>query len=206
MTTHRTRWEGSTALKRTTLLATLFAAAALAGCSDVEGGTPTTSNTPPPATETSNTGSTGTPATELSLDKVKDKPCDILTAAQVTALGNVDSPRPRKAALGPSCVWDGKEALDDSTYEIWVATDQVFENQLSASRSDAVFSEKTIQGVRTFSGDSTDGVRMCLTVIEAGKTGTVGVSMNLAKNKAATQKACTETEKLAATVIGNLKG
>jgi hypothetical protein len=193
-------------LKRTTLLATLFAVAALAGCSDVKGGTPTTGNTQPPATETSDTGSTRAPTTELNIDKVKDKPCDVLTAAQVTALGNVDVPRQRKAALGPSCVWDGKEALDDSTYEIWVGTEQSFENQLNTSRSAAVFSEKTIEGVRTFSRDSADGIRLCLTVIEAGKTGTVGVSMNLAKNKAATQKACTETEKLAATVIGNLKG
>lgn len=203
MTRTRTRWEGSSALKRTTLVAALFAAAALAGCTGING-TPTTGSTPP-ATQTSDTGSTGSPATKLSIAKFKDKPCDILTAAQVTALGNVDV-KTRTSVVGQACTWEGKDVLDDSTYEISVGTEQVFENQLTNSRNAAVFSEKTIDGVRTFNRDSTDGSRTCLTIIEAGKVGTVGVAVDVAKNKLSTQKPCTESEKLAATVIGNLRG
>lgn len=205
--THRTRWEGSTALKRTTLLATLFAVAALAGCSDIKGGTPTTGATQPPATETSDTGSTGSPATDLGIDRYKDKPCDILTPAQVTALGNVEAAgRQRKSALGQACVWDGKEALDDSSFDIVVAMGQDYDNQLNNSRTNTTFSEKTVDNVRTFSTHSGDASRTCLTVVDGGKAGSIGVSISVAKNKAATTKSCAETEKVAAAVIGNLKG
>ncbi|KOV82138.1 DUF3558 domain-containing protein [Nocardia sp. NRRL S-836] len=192
-------------MKRTTLLATLFAATALAGCTSINGGNPTTGATQPPATQTSDTGSTGSPAARLNLDKVKGNPCDLLTAAQVSALGNVDV-KTKTSSTGPVCTWEGKSLLDDSTYEVRIAADQTFENQLANSRSAAVFSEKTIDGVRTFSRDSTDASRSCLTIIEAGDKGTVGAAVDVAKNKLSTQKPCTESEKLAATVIGNLRG
>ncbi|MGZ3147999.1 DUF3558 domain-containing protein [Lentzea chajnantorensis] len=192
-------------MKRTTLMAILFAATALAGCTSINGGNPTTGSTPPPATETSETSSTGSPAAKLDLDKVKGNACDLLTAAQITALGNVET-KSRTSSTGPVCTWEGKSLLDDSTYEARIAADQVYDNQLASSRSAAVFSEKTIDGVRTFSRDSTDGSRSCLTIIEAGEKGTIGAAVDVAKNKLSAQKPCTESEKLAAAVIGNLKG
>lgn len=199
------RWEGKTALKRTTLLATLFAAAALAGCTNV-GGTPTTATTPPP-TETNNTGSTGSPAAvELKVDKFKDKPCDLLTAAQVAQLGNVKEPKIRQAALGPACQWNGKEILEDSAYEVAVYPDQSFETQLGNSRSFPVFSEKTIQGIRTFNSDNTDATRSCTTIAEAGKTGILQVDVSVAKNKVPAQKPCAEAERVTAMAIENLRG
>jgi len=190
-------------LKRNTLLATLFATAALAGCTNV-GGTPTTGSTPPPATESSDTGSPT--AVELGIDKFKDKPCDFLTAAQVTQLGNVKAPTTRQAALGPACSWNGKDILEDSAYEISTASEQSYETLLGNSRKFPVFSEKTIQGIRTLSSDDTDGTRACETIVEAGKTGAVLVHVDVAMKKVPTQKPCAESERVAALVIGNLRG
>lgn len=198
------RWEGKTALKRTTLLATLFAAAALAGCTNV-GGTPTTATTPP-TTEMSDTGSADSPAVKLNIAKFKDKPCDILTAAQVTQLGNTKAPTTRQAALGMACEWSGKDILEDSAYEVSTATEQSFETMRGNASKSAVFSEKTIQGVRTFSADTTDGTRACATYGEAGKTGVLIVHVDVARSKVATQKPCAEAERVAAMAIENLRG
>lgn len=198
-------WEGKTALKRTTLLATLFAAAALAGCTNV-GGTPTTAPTPPP-TETSNTGSTGSPSTvELDIAKYKAKPCDVLTPTQVTQLGNVKEPTTREGAAGPICKWSGKELLDDSTYDIAIGTALAYDTALANSRQHPVFIETTIQGVRTFTSSTTDDTRTCTTVVDAGKSGSLLVTVNVARNKVPAQKPSAEAQRVAALAIENLRG
>lgn len=193
-------------MKRTTLLATLFAAAALAGCTSI-GGTPTTGSTPPPTTETSDTGSTSSPsAVDLGIDKYKDKPCDVLTAAQVTQLGKVKAPEIRQGPAGQICNWRGQELLEDSAYEISVATLLPYETALANSRQRPVFSEKDIQGVRTFTSSTTDDTRTCTSTVDAGKSATLLVIVNVARNKVPAQKPCAEAERVAAMAIENLRG
>ena len=191
-------------MKRTTLLATLFTAAALAGCTTI-GGTPTTGNTPP-TTETSDTGSTGSPSADLGIDKYKDKPCDVLTAAQVAQLGNVKEPTTRQGAAGPICKWSGKELLDDSAYDIAIGTALAYDTALANSRQHPVFSEKTVQGVRTFTSSTTDDTRTCTANVDAGKSGTLLVNVNVARNKVPAQKPCAEADRVAAMIIENLRG
>jgi hypothetical protein len=183
-----------------TLLAALFALAALAGCSEKNGGNAKPETTSPSTSTTSD--STGTPSgPELSLAKFLEKPCDVLTPAQIASFGKFREPASRKAPLGPSCRWPGQDNTVDSTIAVTFGDGQEYDSLLSNSRKSPVFKEVKVDGLRAFSSDDTDGTDACTTFVETGKTSAIAVQTSVND-----KKPCELAEKVAAVVITTLRG
>lgn len=192
--------------RTTTLLAALFALAAIAGCSDKSGGNPKPEATSPSTNTESESPSTPS-GPELNLAKYLEKPCDVLTAAQVSSISNVKTPpTTRKAPLGPSCRYQGKELLSDSSFSVTLADGQKYDSLLGNSRNSPVFSETKVGELRAFSSDDTDGTRDCTTAVEAGKESALIVQINVASELKGVKKPCEESQKIAAAAISTLKG
>lgn len=185
--------------RSTTLLAALFALAALASCSDKSGGNAKPETT---STTTNTTDSSGTPSgPELSLAKFLEKPCDVLTPAQIASFGKFKEPASRKAPLGPSCRWAAQDNTVDSSIAVTFGDGQEYDTLLSNSRKSPVFKEVKVDGLPAFSSDDTDGTEACTTIVETGKTSAVAVQTHVND-----KKPCELAEKVAAVVITTLKG
>jgi hypothetical protein len=187
-------------LKRsTTLLAALFALAALAGCSEKNGGNAKPETT---STSTNTTDGTSTPSgPELSLAKFLQKPCDVLTPAQTASFGKFKEPASRKAPLGPSCRWAAQDNTVDSSIAVTFGDGQEYDTLLSNSRKSPVFKEVKVEGLNAFSSDDTDGTVDCTTVVETGKTSAIVVQTSVND-----KKPCEFAERVAAVVISTLRG
>ena len=188
--------------RTTTLLAALFSLAALAGCSDKSGGNANPETTSPSTNTQSESPSTPS-GPQLSLAKFLAKPCDVLTAAQLSPLGSkFKAPAKRTAPLGPACDWKAVDSTVDSSITVTLADGQEYDTLLSNSRKSPVFSEQKVEGLRAFSSDDTDGTVDCATAVETGKESAILVQISVYTGK----KPCDEAQKIAAAVISTLKG
>ncbi|WP_433269428.1 DUF3558 domain-containing protein [Actinosynnema sp. CS-041913] len=187
--------------------------AALAACTSKEvGGNPTSA----PATDTSSakpTESSSPSSNEPTLDieKFVSAPCTILTQAQQTALGTFREAKAGEDGVnGPSCTYQGKDVLENSSFTIVLAVKgNTFDDAVKDGDTKfPVFQETKIEGYRAASFDGTDGKRHCNTAIRTSDRTFVLIQGSIAKNdtKLNDGKACGTTERVAATVIGNLKG
>ncbi|MBP2334074.1 hypothetical protein JOF41_000252 [Saccharothrix coeruleofusca] len=186
------------------LLSGTAAAVALAACSDVGG-------TPNPATTTTALGvpsSTPTGGDALDISKYFDVPCDVLKADQVSALGKFRELETGTSASGPSCTYEGSDVLKDSTYEIIFVNDgSTYEEIVDNSKSDPTFSQSDVSGVPIMSSDAIDGLRSCTTAIRTSGKDAIMIQISTAgQDDPNYGKACEATERMAGTVIANLKG
>ncbi|MBP2334075.1 hypothetical protein JOF41_000253 [Saccharothrix coeruleofusca] len=179
------------------LLATSAAAAVLSACAE------TGTSDPSPATSGAPPGGDA-----LDISRYVDAPCGILKPDQVTALGTFREPEAGTSVSGPSCTYEGSDVLKDSTYEIIFVNDgSTYEEIVDNSKSDPTFSQSDVSGVPIMSSDAIDGLRSCTTAIRTSDKDAILVQADIAKNDAENNgQACEATEKLAATVIANLKG
>ena len=190
----------------TALLTAVLAFGALAGCTSSQtGGNPTAAPTTGGGQTSSEPTSDGS-GTSLDVSKFVGTPCSVLTADQVATLGSVRAPEPGTGTLGPNCVWRGQDAIKNSKYTVHVTKDQNFDNQVNEVKNNAVFTDKKIDGVRVISTDRLDGEVTCLVSLQASKTDSVTIQVNVASDEQASKKACPEGERLAQLIIGNLKG
>ncbi|GLY49025.1 DUF3558 domain-containing protein [Lentzea sp. NBRC 102530] len=188
----------------TALLTAVLAFGALAGCTSSQtGGNPT----PAPTTggeQTSTEPTSSDPG--LSIAKYVSAPCSILTSSQTTTLGSVRAPAPGTGELGPLCEWKGQDVIKNSRYTVSVTEKKPFDDMVANVKNNPVFDDKKIDGVRVVSTDQLDGLITCLVSIQASKTDSVTVQVNLAADEQATKKACPEAERVAQLIITNLKG
>jgi hypothetical protein len=194
-------------LKRlTTLLTAVIAIGVLAGCSDKTGGN---ANTAAPTTseQTGTAPTSGSPSSGLSIAKFVSKPCDVLSAAQVAKLGDVNAPKTGTSAnLGPTCEWAGKDVTKNSSYTVYVTKDKDVAEMVANVKSNPIFTDKKIGDVRVIVNDSTDGTLHCRAIIEVSKTDSVTVDVRTAAKERATKPSCTDVESVATMAIETLKG
>ncbi|CAL9617420.1 hypothetical protein SUDANB95_05731 [Actinosynnema sp. ALI-1.44] len=187
------------------------AAAALAACTSTTG-------TPTPAPTTSGGGTTsattkssakpGGPAA-LDIRKFANDPCAILAAGDLTAFGDFDTPKPEAdGPNGPSCAWDGKDVLEDSSYQVvLVVKGATLESFRESNKSRQVFREATVAGYPAVSYDTASGTLDCNTAIGTSDKEAVLIQATVGDgDKAFAGKPCDAAEKFGATVIGKLKG
>ncbi|MFD5828047.1 DUF3558 family protein [Lentzea sp. NPDC060358] len=189
----------------TALLTAVVAVGVLAGCSEKTGGNAST-------TEPTGGGQTSTAATStgsssgLSIAKFAEKPCDLLTSAQVAKLGEVAAPETSTSTLGPKCTWEGKNISKNSSYVVYATVDKDVESMISNVKGNPVFTDKKIGDVRVVINDSTDGVIHCRAIIAVSKTESATVDADIAAEERSAKPACTEVESVAKMVIETLKG
>jgi hypothetical protein len=189
----------------TALLTAVLAIGVLAGCSEKTGGNANTT-APTGGEQTSTAPTSGGSSSGLSIAKFAEKPCDLLTAAQVAKLGEVGAPKTGTSTLGPKCTWEGKDILKNSTYVVYATVDKDVESMVSNVKSNPIFKDKKISDVRVIVNDSTDGTIHCRAIIEVSKTDSATVDADIAKDERAAKPACTEVESVAKMVIENLRG
>jgi hypothetical protein len=189
----------------TALLTVVLAIGALAGCSEKTGGN---ANTTAP-TDTGSTGTaptTGNTATGLSIDKFVSSPCTVLTSAQVAKLGSLRAPEPSTDVLGPLCVWKGQDVTKNSRYTVSVTKDKDVAEMVDSVKSNPVFTDHKVGGIRYITNDQTNGEMSCATIVEVSKSDSVTVQVNVAPAEKATKKPCTESESVATMIVENLRG
>ncbi|KJK36481.1 hypothetical protein UK23_42130 [Lentzea aerocolonigenes] len=186
----------------TALLAAVLAFGALVGCTSTETpGTPTTG-----AQTTSNQPTSDGSSSGLSIAKYVSAPCTILKPDQVATLGTVKPAAPGTDVLGPLCSWRGQVATKNSSYTVSVTEDKDFDDMVSNIKSNPVFTDKKLDGVRTITTDAVDGELACQSSVQVSKTDSVTVQVSAAADERATKKACPEAERVAQLIITNLKG
>lgn len=188
----------------TAVLTAILAIGLLAGCSEKTNGNPNT--TAPAGGEQTSSTPTSESSSGLSIAKFANKPCDLLTTAQVAKLGEVAAPKSGTTVLGPECVWNGKDALKNSTYAVVVTEDKDVEEMVNNVKSSPIFNDKKVGDVRVVVSDSTDGTLHCRAIIEVSKTDSVTLDARIASAERSTKPACTEVESVAKMVIETLKG
>ncbi|HEX7303276.1 DUF3558 family protein [Lentzea sp.] len=189
----------------TALLTAVIAVGVLAGCSEKTGGNASTT-TPTGGGQTSSAPTSESSSSGLSIAKFADKPCDLLTTAQVAKLGQVSAPKTSTSTLGPKCTWEGKDVLKNSTYTVYASADKDVEAMVNNVKGNPIFTDKKIGDVRVVINDSTDGVIHCRAIIEVSKTDSATVDADIAADERAAKPACTEAESVAKMVIETLKG
>lgn len=189
----------------TVLLTVVLASGVLAGCTgNTTGGTPTTQ------AGTGQTSSTPTSADAPAgpdISKFATKPCDTLKADQLATLGTVRAAETSTGELGQKCTWRGQDPTKNSTYIVHVTPNMDVDGMAASSKEkNALFEDKTIDGLRAYSTDGTDGGMYCLTTVQTSKTDSITVQFSSAAAERATKKPCSETERVAQLIITNLRG
>ncbi|MEU4802809.1 DUF3558 domain-containing protein [Actinosynnema sp. NPDC023587] len=186
------------------------AVTALAACTSTTG-TPT--RAPDATTGAGATTSSGKPAgggSGLDIQEYLTSPCTILTQAQQSALTTFREAKPElTGSQGPSCTYQGKDVLANSTFEItFLVEGTSIEDLISNTKAGfATARETTIAGRPAISYDSADGKRNCSTAFGTSDEEAVLVQGNIGKNdKLNDDNACGTTERVATTIVGNLKG
>ncbi|GAB2860453.1 DUF3558 domain-containing protein [Lentzea nigeriaca] len=189
----------------TALLTAVLVTGVLAGCSQKTPGNANT--TTPTAGEQTSSSPTGSDSPSgLSIDKFVSKPCDILTAAQVAKLGSVRAPEPGTGLLGPLCTWKGQDVVKNSRYTISVTKGKDVEEMVATVKTDPVYTDHKVDGVRFVTSDATNGESTCATIIQVSKTDSVTLQVSVAKDERATKKPCTESETVSKMIVENLRG
>jgi hypothetical protein len=191
----------------TALLTVALAFGALVGCTgNTTGGTPTT----PASTGTGQTSSAPTSSDSssgLDISKYATKPCDTLKPDQLATLGSVREGATSTGELGQKCTWRGQDVTKNTSYIVHVSEGMKFDDQAAGSKQkNNLFEEKTIDGLRAYSTDGTDGAMYCLTTVESSKTSSITVQVSSAAAERGTKKPCPEAERVAQLIITNLKG
>jgi hypothetical protein len=187
------------------LLAAVVAIGVLAGCSEKTGGNANTS-TPSPGDKTSTAPTSSGSSTGLSIAKFANKPCDLVTAAQLPKLGSVKAPEAGTSVIGPRCEWKGQDVIKNSTYRVVVTQDKDVEGIVSSVKNNPVFTDHKVDGVRFVTYDATDASIDCRTIIQVSDTDSVTSSVSVASAERATKKPCTESEEFAKLVVQTLRG
>ncbi|GGP44981.1 DUF3558 domain-containing protein [Saccharothrix coeruleofusca] len=197
-------------LKSKTLV--LFTAAILAsiasGCSEKSPGTPTSPTTTGAPTQTTAAGKSAFPEPELDPKRFADRPCDLLKPAQLAELGEFDAPEPDNGAIGPSCGWGAKDVLKGTRYDITIYDDgSTIDTIIESVEGSPVVKETEISGYPAVSYDITDGKGTCSTAVGTSSVSAILVQvLNENEESSEWKDSCGASEKVAATVIGNLKG
>lgn len=189
----------------TALLTAVLAIGALAGCSEKTGGNANTT-APTGGEQTSSSPTSSGPSSGLSIAKVANKPCDVLTAAQVAKLGAVKAPATKTSILGPECKWSGQDVIKNSTYWAVVTQDKSVQEMVDSIKNNQVHNDHKVGGVRFITNDTTDGSISCATIIEVSDTDSVTLSVSIAADERAAKKPCTESETVAKMIVENLRG
>ncbi|MDX8034002.1 DUF3558 domain-containing protein [Lentzea sp. BCCO 10_0856] len=189
----------------TALLTAVIAIGVLAGCSEKTGGN---ANTTAPTTgeQTGSTPTSSGSSTGLSIAKFVDKPCDLVTAAQLPKLGSVRAPETASSTIGPRCDWKGQDVIKNSTYRVAVTKDKSVEDMIANVKNSAVFTDHKVDGIRFVTYDATDASIDCRTIIEVSDTDSVTSSVSIASAERAAKKPCTESEVFAKMIVETLKG
>ncbi|GAA3864444.1 DUF3558 domain-containing protein [Saccharothrix violaceirubra] len=184
--------------------------ASLAACANT-----TTPGTPTPA-ETGGGSTKGSPTTgaqpstgdDVDIAKFADKPCDLVKSDQLALLGRVRETKPGTNTLGPMCTWKGTDPTKDNTYELsLVNKGPTFDSMSENFRDYPIFRETTIAGLKAVSVDRTNGTSSCETLVRTSAKNAVFIQTVLpATGKGTVEQSCQASEKVAAIVIGNLKG
>ncbi|GAA3887780.1 DUF3558 domain-containing protein [Saccharothrix violaceirubra] len=192
-------------------LAAGAATVALAACTNSS-----TDGTPTPATNgvasqtKSSSTTSGKPSNgdDLNISRFADKPCDLIKPDQLTALGNFRPGESSSAPLGPGCSWFGVDALKDTTFFVTLVTKgDNLESMAENAKSFPIFKRTTIAGREAYSADRTDGKASCSTAVSTSAKDAIFVQGRPPANGTGTaDKSCQASEKVAAIVIGNLKG
>ncbi|WP_309114976.1 DUF3558 domain-containing protein [Saccharothrix sp.] len=186
------------------------AAAALAACTSTNVGNPTPApTTGGGATSTTKTSSKPSGPAALDIRKFTQDPCAILAAGDLAPFGNFDAPKAEAdGPNGPSCAWDGKDVLEDSSYQVvLVVKGATLESFRESNKSRKVFREATVAGYPAVSYDTASGTLDCNTAIGTSDKEAVLIQATVGDgDKAFAGKPCDAAEKFGATVIGKLKG
>lgn len=194
---------------RTRTLALMAALASLGfvGCTTEAPGRPSpgASASGPTAPTTSKPAFDGP---ELDLGKFADKPCDLLNAGQLAQLGTFDAPKPDKDSFGSHCTWQAKQVLKGSTYEVTLLTNgSTIEQIAESSKGVPVYRQTRVSGYPAVSSDATNGRGNCTTAVGTSSKDAILVQISVENPDVPEHKdSCTATEKVAALVVGNLKG
>jgi hypothetical protein len=188
------------------LLTTAAFVTAVSGCSTNHPGRATTA---PATTETTSPSvSKQASGPDLDLSKFTSDPCQLLKADQLAQLGSFKTPQKWDAPLGPGCRWNAEEVTKGAAYAVALSTKgNTLESMIASGRSEPVFREATVAGYPAFSSDGTNGKGNCSTYVGTSSKDAIVIQM-ASENKDAPeyQDSCGATEKVAALVIGNLKG
>ncbi len=187
--------------------------AALAACTSPQPGNPTSA----PATGgTSGSGPTKTAppssggASDLGLTKSLSAPCDILTKEQQVDLATFREAKPANdGPNGPSCTYQGKDVLENSTFKIiFVVKTTPIDDMIQTAKSTFPKTAKDtkIDGRRAVTYDSADAKQNCNAVVATSATQGVLIQAAIGVNdKLNDGNACGTAERVATTIIGNLK-
>lgn len=189
----------------TALLTAVIAIGVLAGCSEKTGGN---ANTTAPSTgeQTGGTPTSGGSSTGLSIAKFVEKPCDVVTSAQLAKLGSLRAPETTSTSLGQQCAWKGQDIIKNSTYRVAVTPDKAVDDMVANVKGDPVFTDHKVGGIRFITFDGTDASIDCRTIIQVSDTDSVTSSVSIASAERATKKPCTESEEFAKMIVETLKG
>ncbi|MGW6936394.1 DUF3558 family protein [Lentzea sp. NPDC054927] len=189
----------------TALLTAVIAVGVLAGCSEKTGGN---ANTTAPGTgdQTSSSPTSSDSSSGLSIAKFVDKPCDVVTAAQLAKLGSVRAPETTSTPIGQQCAWKGQDVIKNSTYRVAVTADKPVDEMVANVKDSGVFTDHKVDGIRFITYDATDASIDCRTIIQVSDTDSVTSSVSVASAERATKKPCTASEEFAKLVVETLKG
>ncbi|PRY42698.1 uncharacterized protein DUF3558 [Umezawaea tangerina] len=144
----------------------------------------------------------------MSFAKFIDKPCDVLTSAQITTLGTFKEAKPSTDSTGPSCRWAATDPTKGISYTVSLLTDGTTIDKVTENVKTApVYRKAEVSGLPAVSSDSTDGKGTCATAVGASSKDTFLVQISTLNESTPEYKdSCGATEKVAALVIQNLKG
>ncbi|WP_170211683.1 DUF3558 domain-containing protein [Saccharothrix australiensis] len=186
------------------------AVAVLAACTTTDPGDPTAGPTTGTSERTPTTSGSATGgASGLSLAKYLSNPCAILTKAQQAELTTFREAKATEGTFGPACTYQGKDVLENSTFEIsLVVKGNTIDDFIEEAKAGMSVAEETkVDGRPAINFDSADGKRNCSTAVGTSDKEAVLVQANIGKNdKLNDDKACEKSERVAKTVIGNLRG
>lgn len=185
-------------------VAVVISGLVLAGCGGQTGGTGT-----PTSSTASDGGAPEIPQPELDAKKFLNEPCSLITTAQKSAFGSKDSGKVNTDQTGSYCFLSPSDGLKGASYSIGVTS----QNNLAAlyrNRGNIpVFRPGTVAGYPSVTGNSNEGT------VEGDCSAYVGVARDVAayvevtprdRNSADYKDPCPLAEKVAATVVNNIKG
>jgi hypothetical protein len=170
----------------------------VSGCSDKNPGNATAQ---PPVGSSSETTSTKPAFSQPELDPTKfsTRPCDLLNASQLAELGKFKAPETENAAVGP---------LKGTRYDVTIYADgSTIESITDSVKGSPVVKDVKVSGYPAVSFDITDGKGKCSTAVGTSPKHAILVQM-IANDESLPEfkDSCGSTEKVAALVLGNLKG
>lgn len=191
----------------------------LAGCTSVNGGTPTPGTTTngtaasTGASEPSEPSSEGDapPVTgpELDLGKVSG-PCDLLKADQLAARGVTKPGAKRTAPAGPTCNWQPDDAGRGTGISATILSEEAdgLENTYARRAEFPVFQPTEVAGYPAVNTDLTDAKHgECSTAVGVAKGRGFLVQVRVYDEKSpAYSTPCSVSSGIAETAVGNLKG